>query len=108
MNSSAQSKSKLLTIVLAFLGAPLGIHRFYLGDTRIGLVFLGSTVVAILLILLAIAEPSAHNVNALILSAGILLASAVKLAALSDFVQLIFRGKKYYQSKAAAALARRG
>ena len=90
----AGSKSKVVAALLAFFLGGLGIHSFYMGQTKKGFIQLGLTVIGIVLFFAGIGSyvsgaGLAFPTTALI---GYLLILGVSIWALVDFIRILTGG----------------
>lgn len=87
-------KSKIVAALLAFFLGNLGIHRFYMGQAKIGFIQLGLTAIGIALYVIGIVDyvsgfGESFPTLALI---GLILLLGVSLWALIDFIRILTGG----------------
>jgi TM2 domain-containing membrane protein YozV len=95
------SKSKIVAALLAFFLGNLGIHSFYMGNKKKGLIQLGLTVLGGILLIVGIASAVSTVTNGVTVPAtgfgtlgliGVLLITGVGIWALVDLVRILTGG----------------
>jgi hypothetical protein len=95
------SKSKIVAALLAFFLGTLGIHSFYMGNKKKGLIQLGLTAIGTILIIVGFASAVSTITNGVTVPAtgfgtigliGLLLITGVGIWALVDLVRILTGG----------------
>jgi TM2 domain len=88
------SKSKIVAALLAFFLGSLGIHSFYMGNKKKGLIQLGLSVVGIILIVVGIASIASGSTVTIptLAIVGYLLIAGVSIWAFIDLIRILTGG----------------